>query len=66
MVCLYKYMFVCILVYSGTPLERSLDNVNLIINVLFSIPYESPPLFKGHISAAKGVALQEGFHCIVS
>ena len=47
-----------------TPLERPLDNVNLNINVLMSTPDEWPPLLKGHISAAKGVASQEGFHCI--
>ena len=46
-----------------TPLERSLDNVNLNINVLISTPDERPPLLKGHISGAKGVTSQEGFHC---
>ena len=46
------------------PLERPLDNVNLNINVLISTPDERPPLLKGHFSDAKGVASQEGFHCI--
>ena len=46
------------------PLERPLDIVNLNINVSISIPDERPPLLKGHFSDAKGVALQEGFHCI--
>ena len=49
---------------SPTPLERPLDNVNLNINVLISTPDERPTLLKGHISATKGVASQEGFHCI--
>ena len=49
-----------------TPLERPLDNVNLNINVLISTPDERPPLLKGHISGAKGVASQEGFHCTSS
>ena len=43
------------------PLERPLDNVNLNINVLISTPDERPLLLKG----AKGVASQEGFHCIL-
>ena len=47
-----------------TPLERPLDNVNLNINVLISTPDDRPPLLKGHISGKKGVASQEGFHCI--
>ena len=46
------------------PLERTLDNVNLNINVLISTPDERPPLLKGHFSDAKVVASQEGFHCI--
>ena len=46
------------------PLKRLLDNVNLNINVLISTPDEGPPLLKGHFSEKKGVALQEGFHCI--
>ena len=45
------------------PLERPLDNVNLDINVLISTPDERPSLLKGHLSGAKGVASQEGFHC---
>ena len=45
-------------------LERPIDNVNLNINVLISIPDERPPLLKGDFSDAKGVASQEGFHCI--
>ena len=49
-----------------TPLERPLDNVNLNIKVLISTPDERPPLLKGHISGAKRVASQEGFHCICS
>ena len=31
---------------------------------MISTPDERPPLLKGHISDAKGVASQEGFHCI--
>ena len=46
------------------PLERPNDNENLHINVLFSTPDKRPPLLKGHFSDAKGVASQEGFHCI--
>ena len=46
------------------PLEKPLDNVNLNINVLISTPDERSPLLKGHFSDAKGVASQEGFHCI--
>ena len=46
------------------PLERPIENVNLNINVLISTPDERPPLLKGHFSDAKGVASQEGFHCI--
>ena len=46
-----------------SPLERPLDNVNLNINVLIFTPDERPPLLKGHLSGAKGVASQEGFHC---
>ena len=46
------------------PLERPLANVNLNINELISTPDERPPLLKGHFSDAKGVASQEGFHCI--
>ena len=48
------------------PLERPLDNVNLNINVLISTPEERPPLLKGHFSDAKGVASQDGFHCIMN
>ena len=47
------------------PLVRPLANVNLNINVLISTPDERPPLLKGHFSDAKGVALQEGFHCSI-
>ena len=46
------------------PLERTLDNVNLNINVLISTPDERPPLLKGHFCGTKGVTSQEGFHCI--
>ena len=46
------------------PLERQLDNVNLNINVLIFTPDERPPLLKDHFSDAKGVASQEGFHCM--
>ena len=42
------------------PLERSLDNVNLNINVWISTPDKRPPLLKGHFSDAKGMASQEG------
>ena len=48
------------------PLVRSIDNVNLNIDVLISTPYERPPLLKGHFSDAKGVASQEGFHCTIN
>ena len=47
-----------------SPLERPLDNMNLNINVLIFTPNERPPLLKVHFSAAKGMASQEGFHCI--
>ena len=46
------------------PLERPLGNVNLNINVLIFTPNKRPPLLKGHFSDAKGVASQDGFHCI--
>ena len=46
------------------PLERLLDNVNLNINVLISTSDERPPLLKGQFSGTKGVASQEGLHCI--
>ena len=46
----------------ATPVERPLDNVILNISVLIFIPDERPDLLKGHISGAKGVASQEGFH----
>ena len=49
-----------------TPLERPLDNVNLNINVLISTPDERPPLLKGHLPGAKGVASQEGFNCTIT
>ena len=48
------------------PLERPFDIVNLKINVLILTPDERPPLLKGHFSCAKGVASQEGFHCILN
>ena len=44
-------------------LDRSLDNVNLNINVLISPPDKRPHLLKGHFFDAKGVASQKGFHC---
>ena len=44
-------------------LERTLDNVNLNINVLISTPDERPTLLKGYFSGAKGVVSQEGFQC---
>ena len=47
------------------PLERPLNKENLNINVLISTPDERPPLLKGDFSYAKGVASQEGFHCII-
>ena len=34
----------------GRPLQRRLDNLNLHINVLISIPDEGPPLLKSHLS----------------
>ena len=46
------------------PLERPHDKENLNIKVLISTPDERPPLLKGHFSDVKGVASQEGFHCI--
>ena len=46
-------------------LERPLDNVNLNINVFMSTPDERPSSLKGNFSGAKGMALQEGFHCSV-
>ena len=39
-----------------TPLERTLETVNININGLISTPDEGPPLLKGHFSGAKGVA----------
>ena len=48
-----------------TPLKRPLDIVNLSKNVLISSPDKRPPLLKGHISGPKGVAKQEGFHCML-
>ena len=47
----------------SAPLERSLDNVNLNINVLNSTTDERPPFFKGHISDAKmGFTLLHNVH----
>ena len=46
------------------PLERPLDNENLNKNVLIFTLDKKPPLLKGHFSETKGVASQEGFHCI--
>ena len=40
-----------------SPLERPLDDVNLIINVFIATPDERLPLLKGHVSGVKGVAL---------
>ena len=48
----------------SSSLERSLDNVNLKMNVFLSIPDERPPLLKGHFSYVEGLASREGFHCI--
>ena len=45
-----------------TPQKRPPVDVNLNINVSISTPYERSPLWSGHISSAKGVAFQEGFH----
>ena len=42
-----------------TPLEKPLVNVNLNKNVVISNPDERPPLLKGHISGAKGLASQK-------
>ena len=42
------------------PLERSLYNVNLNINVLISTPDERSPLLKGHILWCKGGVLTRG------
>ena len=44
----------------------SFDNVNINNNILISTPDERPPLLKDHFSDSKGVASQEGFHCIVN
>ena len=49
----------------SNPLERSLDTVNLNINVLISTPDERPPLSKGHFLGVKGEASQEGFHMFI-
>ena len=56
----------------GYPVERppslcghlTSHNVKLHINALISTPDERPPFLRGHFSDAKGVASQEGFHCI--
>ena len=48
----------------STPLETPLDNVNLNINVMISTPDKRQPLLRGHISGAKGVDSQKGFHFI--
>ena len=45
---------------SLTLLDTPLDNVNLNINESISTPDDRPPLF----SNTKGMASQEGFHCI--
>ena len=45
-----------------TPLERPLGSANFNINV----PDKRSPLLQGHVSGEKGVASQEGFHCIES
>ena len=41
---------------TSTSVERPMLHVNLTINVLISTPDERPPLLKGHICWAKGVA----------
>ena len=46
---------------SGTPF----DSVNLNINVCIFTPDERPLLLKWHFSGAKGMASQEGFHCMI-
>ena len=48
----------------STPLERSLDNINLNISVLIFTHDERPLILKGHISGGNRVGSQEGFHCI--
>ena len=45
------------------PPEKSMVNVYLKIDVLIFTPDERPPLLKNHLSGAKEVTLQEGFHC---
>ena len=68
--CPFVKLFTDEALFSGHPderppsLVRSIDNVNLNINVVISTPDERPPLLKGHFSDAKGVASLEGFHCI--
>ena len=47
------------------PLESPLSTVILSISVLISNPDKRHPLLKGHISGAKGVPSQEGFHYIL-
>ena len=47
-----------------TPLEGPHVDVNFNMKVLISTPDEKPPLSWGQISGAKGMAPQEGFHCI--
>ena len=42
------------------PLERSLDNENLNVNVLISTPDKRPPLLKGHFLMQKGWAHKRG------
>jgi hypothetical protein len=46
------------------PLERALLSGCRIKNALKCPPLERPPLLSGQFSFAKGVASQEGDHCI--
>ena len=48
----------------ATPLERPLEYVNPNIKVLINIPFERPPLLKGHFSGEKEVTSQKGSICI--
>ena len=45
-----------------THMARPHDDVNLNMKLLVFNPTMRPPLITGHLSSAKGVALQEGLH----
>ena len=52
-------------VVEPTPLEKSFHNINRYKNVQFQSQMRDHYLLKGNISGGKGMALQEGFPCIV-